>query len=182
MGPGADRPLVVCLRLVDLAPDFEPAECRPARVAGFHRCLKMRSCTNRGSPRRAGFGSGPGIRRQLPGPGLSGAARAQVRRCWPNSGCARCRTASMSPRWLTCSTRPARCGHWRSRCLGRAPTGRAELTDAELIHILRHAQGRYGTTLDYVDAPLPGCKRWASGPCAGAHPAAGLTPRAQLGR
>jgi cation transport protein ChaC len=36
-------------------PDFEYAERQPARVQGFHRCLKMRSRVNRGSPQEPGL-------------------------------------------------------------------------------------------------------------------------------
>ena len=36
-------------------PEFDAAECRPARVHGFHRALKMRSRVNRGTPETPGL-------------------------------------------------------------------------------------------------------------------------------
>lgn len=136
-------------------PDFEPAERRPASVAGFHRCLKMRSRTNRGTPAEPGLvlalvsgGSCRGLAYRVPrAQGAELLARLWLREM-PNG--------VYEPRWLACST-PA--GHVRALAFTlprSSPYWTGELAEPELLHILRHARGRYGTTLDYVERTVAG--------------------------
>lgn len=136
-------------------PDFEPAERRPARVAGFHRCLKMRSRTNRGTPAEPGLvlalvsgGSCRGLAYRVPrAQGAELLARLWLREM-PNG--------VYEPRWLVCSTPAGQVRALAFTLPRSSPSWTGELTDAELLHILRHARGRYGTTLDYVERTVAG--------------------------
>jgi cation transport protein ChaC len=130
-------------------PEFDPAEHRPALVHGWHRALRMRSRINRGTPERPGL-----VFALLPGGACRGevyrlpAARApaELERLWQRE----MPTGVYTPRWLPChtvqGTVPALAFTLARRheaCLDRLP-------DAQMLDILRHARGRYGTTLDYL--------------------------------
>lgn len=130
-------------------PEFEADECRPARVHGWHRALRMRSQVNRGTPQRPGL-----VFALLPGGACRGEvhrlpmqhARQELQRLWQRE----MPTGVYTPRWLPCHT-PAgmvpalafTLDHRHEACLGR-------LADDEVLDILRHARGRYGSTLDYL--------------------------------
>ena len=130
-------------------PEFEAAEHRSALVRGWHRALRMRSRINRGTPELPGL-----VFALLPGGACRGIvyrvprerADAELERLWqremPN--------AVYDPRWLPCRTAqgvvPA-LAFTLSRRSG-ACTGR--LCDEEMLHVLRHARGRFGTTLHYL--------------------------------
>jgi cation transport protein ChaC len=130
-------------------PEFHAAEHRVARVHGWHRALRMRSRVNRGTPERPGLvfallpgGSCHGIAYRVP----RRRAAAELERLWaremPN--------AVYDPRWLPCRTAG---GELRALAftLSRAsPNFIATLADLELLHILRHARGRFGSTLEYL--------------------------------
>lgn len=130
-------------------PEFDAAEHRPALVHGWHRALRMRSRVNRGTPQQPGL-----VFALLPG----GACRGVVYRLRPE-------TAEQELERLWAREQPT--GVYDARLLpARTPQGvlpalaftlsrRSEaclprLHDAELLHILRHAHGRYGSTLDYL--------------------------------
>lgn len=129
--------------------EFEVAEHRPARVAGWHRAFRMRSRVNRGTPDNPGLvfalmagGSCCGGVYRLP----PDQAEASLRQLWLRE----MPTGVYEPRWLACRT-PQGTVHALAFTLDRrhpAHTGR--LDDDRLLAILRQAQGRYGSTLDYL--------------------------------
>lgn len=130
-------------------PDFEYAERLPARVQGFHRCLKMRSRVNRGSPEEPGLvlalvsgGSCRGLVYRV----ARATADTVLQQLWERE----MPTGVYEPRWLRCAT-PLGVQRALAFTLSRhSPNWMGHIQEAELVHILRHAQGRYGTTLDYL--------------------------------
>ena len=130
-------------------PEFKFSEHRAARVHGWHRALRMASRINRGTPERPGL-----VFALLPGGSCHGAAyriprqrvAAELDRLWLRE----MPTGVYDPRWLACRT-----GHGDVQALAftlsrRSPQHTGHLADAQLIDILRHAHGRYGSTLDYL--------------------------------
>lgn len=130
-------------------PEFDAVERRHALVRGWHRALRMRSRINRGTPERPGLvfallpgGACRGEVHRIP----SAQAEAELARLWARE----MPTGVYTPRWLPCHTSqgmvPALAFTLDRRseaCLDRLP-------DDEVLEILRHARGRYGTTLDYL--------------------------------
>ncbi len=130
-------------------PEFDTDERRDARVHGWHRALRMRSRINRGTPERPGL-----VFALLPGGACRGEvhrlpaarAEAELQRLWARE----MPTGVYTPRWLPCHT-PAgtvpalafTLDRRHEACLDRLP-------DAQMLDILRHARGRYGSTLDYL--------------------------------
>ncbi|MDE2395265.1 MAG: gamma-glutamylcyclotransferase [Burkholderiales bacterium] len=130
-------------------PEFDAAEHRSALVRGWHRALRMRSRVNRGTPAQPGL-----VFALLPGGACRGVvyrmrcehADEELERLWAremptgvyDARLLPCRTAQgvVSALAFTLSPRS-------ESCLGR-------LADDEIVHILRHARGRYGSTLDYL--------------------------------
>jgi len=130
-------------------PEFDAEEHRPAQVHGWHRALRMRSRVNRGTPQRPGLvfalvagGSCRGVVYRL--------ARERVvdelHRLWlremPNG--------VYEPRWLPCRTPQGRVVALGFTLPRSSPNFVERLADEELLEIMRHAQGRYGTTLQYL--------------------------------
>jgi len=130
-------------------PEFDAVERRPAQVHGFHRALKMHSRINRGTPQCPGL-----VFALLPGGSCRGMAwriehrhvDAVLARLWeremPN--------AVYDARWLSCRT-----GKGPLRALGftlsrHSPNYTGALEEAQFLHILRSAAGRYGSTLEYL--------------------------------
>lgn len=130
-------------------PEFQAAEHRIARVHGWHRALRMRSRVNRGTPERPGL-----VFALLPGGSCHGVvyrvarrnASAELERLWaremPN--------AVYDPRWLPCATARGEVRALAFTLSRSSPNFTGIMADHELIHILRHARGRFGTTLDYL--------------------------------
>ena len=130
-------------------PEFEFTEHRPARVRGWHRALRMRSHINRGTPQQ------PGLVYALVSGGMCQGmvyrisqqrVEAELQRLWQREML----TGVYDPRWLQCHTAdgPVRAlGFTLSR---RSASFTGRLGDDEMLYILRHAQGRYGSTLDYL--------------------------------
>jgi cation transport protein ChaC len=139
-------------------PDFEFLERLPARVSGFHRCLKMRSRTNRGTHEQPGLvlalvsgGSCRGllyrVDKAIAGPVLE--------RLWERE----MPSGVYEPRWLRCETEDG--GHQRALAFTlsrQSPSWTGSLAEQELLHIFRHARGRYGTTLDYLLKTVQGLR------------------------
>lgn len=131
-------------------PGFAPADTLVAKVQGFHRALRLRSLVNRGSAEVPGLvmtllsgGSCKGLVYRIP----PERAEAELQRLWLREMV----VGTYVPRWLPCFS-PA--GEHRALAFTlsrRSPGWAGDLPDERLLHILRHARGRYGTTLDYLE-------------------------------
>lgn len=130
-------------------PEFEAAEQRLARVHGQHRAFRMRSRINRGTPERPGL-----VCALVPGGSCSGMvyrlepsrADAELRRLWDREMF----TGVYDPKWLQCQTPHGQVTALAFTLSKRSPNYIGELDDDTLIGILRHARGRFGSTLDYL--------------------------------
>jgi cation transport protein ChaC len=130
-------------------PEFDFAERRPARVHGWHRALRMWSRINRGTPELPGLvfallpgGSCQGVVFRVPHREAPVVLDALWAREMP--------TGVYDPRWLPCAT-PHGTVHALAFTLSRrSPSFTGELSPAQIRHILGHARGRYGSTLDYA--------------------------------
>ncbi|MFI4929375.1 MAG: gamma-glutamylcyclotransferase [Burkholderiales bacterium] len=130
-------------------PEFEATEHRVGHVHGWHRALRMRSRVNRGTPELPGLvfallpgGSCHGVAYRVP----RRRAAAELERLWRRE----MPSAVYDPRWLPCRT-----SHGEVRALAftlsrRSPSFVETLADRDLLHVFKHAKGRFGTTLDYL--------------------------------
>lgn len=131
-------------------PEFEFSQQLIARVQGYHRALRMRSRLYRGTPEQPGL-----VLALLSGGSCRGMlyrvdatrAEATLRQVWDREMI----SGVYEPRWLSChaadgSTRQA-LAFTLSR---RSPNCTGALDEAQLVHVLRHASGRYGSTLEYL--------------------------------
>jgi glutathione-specific gamma-glutamylcyclotransferase len=59
-------------------------------------------------------------------------------------------TGTYTPRWLACQTPQGTLKALAFTLDKHSPAHLGALEDTELLHILRHARGRYGRTLDYL--------------------------------
>jgi len=130
-------------------PEFEAVEDRPAMVHGWHRALAMRSRINRGTPECPGL-----MFALVPGGSCRGRAyrieeshvEAELTRLWRRE----MPTGVYDPKWLACRT-PLGSVHGLAFTLSRkSPSHTGELPDAQMLEILRIAEGRYGSTLAYL--------------------------------
>jgi cation transport protein ChaC len=138
-------------------PEFDFTQALPARVLGFHRVLRMRSRVNRGSPQEPGL-----VLALLSGGSCRGlvyriqreAGEAVLPRLWaremPNG--------VYEPRWLNCDTDAGRLRALAFTLSRQSPNWTGPLHEPELLHIFRHARGRYGTTLDYLLRTVQGLR------------------------
>jgi glutathione-specific gamma-glutamylcyclotransferase len=130
-------------------PEFDAVETQPARLLGWHRCLRMRSRINRGTPELPGL-----VFCLLNGGTCKGVAfrvsprswRDDLARLWDREMF----TGVYEPRWLACRT-----PHGTVRALAFTlerlhPNHTGPIADDAMLDILRHARGRYGTTLEYL--------------------------------
>jgi cation transport protein ChaC len=130
-------------------PEFDAAEHRPALVHGWHRALRMRSRVNRGTPQQPGL-----VFALLPG----GACRGVVYRMRPENAEAELEklwdrempTGVYDPRLLPCRTPQGPVVALAFTLSRRSEACLPRLPDHEVCHILRHARGRYGTTMAYL--------------------------------
>ncbi len=130
-------------------PEFHAAEQRLARVHGHHRALQMRSRINRGTPQQPGLvfalmrgGSCQGMVYRIE----RERADAELKRLWARE----MPTGVYDPKWLPCQTAQGTV-HALAFTLSRSsPNYTGELDDDTLLRILRHARGRFGSTLDYL--------------------------------
>jgi cation transport protein ChaC len=130
-------------------PEFMADEQRRATVHGWHRCLRMRSRVNRGTPERPGLvfalvrgGSCQGMAYRLARERVA----VELERLWLRE----MPTGVYDPRWLRCRT-----DHGAVRALaftlGRdSPALTEPMPDESMLEVFRHANGRFGSTLDYV--------------------------------
>lgn len=130
-------------------PEFEVAEQLRAHVLGWHRALRMWSRINRGSFEQPGL-----VFALLPGGSCQGLVcrvpddnRAQVlERLWARE----MPMAVYTPRWLRCRTPQGTVPALAFTLARSHPSHTGELSAHQLQHIFRHAQGRFGSTLDYA--------------------------------
>lgn len=130
-------------------PEFDAAERRMARVHGWHRALRMRSRVNRGTPERPGL-----VYALLPGGSCRGMvfrlqpehAEQDLRRLWARE----MPFAVYDPRWLPCRTELGVVPALAFTLSRRHESHVGRLPDVQMLEILRHARGRYGTTLEYL--------------------------------
>ncbi len=130
-------------------PEFDAIELRPARVQGWHRALQMRSRVNRGTPARPGLVFalvGGGACRGLVYRLAPERAEAELERLWQRE----MPTGVYDPRWLACNTPAGRVHALAFTLSRRSPNYTGPVPDTEMLEILRHARGRYGSTLDYL--------------------------------
>ncbi|MCV2353829.1 gamma-glutamylcyclotransferase [Paucibacter sp. B2R-40] len=139
-------------------PGFTPANTLPAQVHGYHRALRLRSLVNRGNAAQPGL-----VLALLSG----GSCRGLIYRVEPAQSAALLNElwaremviGSYEPRWLNCQT-PHGPQLALSFTLARQSPGYVgALSDADLLHIFEHAQGRYGTTLDYLLRTVEGLRQ-----------------------
>jgi cation transport protein ChaC len=130
-------------------PEFEAAEHRPASVRGWHRAFKMRSRVNRGSPEQPGLvfalvsgGMCRGVVFRIP----QRQADTELTRLWQRE----MPTGVYDARWLLCQTEQEPVKALAFTLSRRSPNFTGRIDDAQMLHILQHAHGRYGSTLDYL--------------------------------
>jgi cation transport protein ChaC len=130
-------------------PEFEAAEHRPALLKGWHRALRMRSRVNRGTPGEPGL-----VFALLPGGACKGVvyrlhperAEAELERLWARE----MPTGVYDARLVPCRTAEGPVLALAFTLARTSPACLPRIGDAEMLHILRHAHGRYGTTLEYL--------------------------------
>ncbi len=134
-------------------PAFEPLQALPARVWGHHRALRMRSLRDRGTPQRPGL-----VFALLPGGCCTGVVQRvsdeQAESVFDSLWLREMEASPYRPHWLRARTASG-AGSVVVSALGFTLPGHSErhardLSDAELLEILRHARGRHGSTLDYL--------------------------------
>ncbi|HSV68556.1 MAG TPA: gamma-glutamylcyclotransferase [Methylibium sp.] len=130
-------------------PEFHAAEQRPARIHGHHRALQMRSRVNRGTPERPGLvfalvsgGSCAGMVYRIE----RERAESELRRLWARE----MPTGVYDPKWLPCRTADGPVTALAFTLSRRSPNYTGAVDEDTLLAILRHARGRYGSTLDYL--------------------------------
>jgi cation transport protein ChaC len=130
-------------------PEFHAVEQRGALLHGYHRALRMRSRVNRGSPQEPGLvfallsgGSCRGLVYRI----AHEQAEATLTRLWARE----MPTGVYDPQWVACRTAEGEVTALAFTLSRRSPGWTGPLDDTRLLHIFRHAQGRYGSTLDYL--------------------------------
>jgi cation transport protein ChaC len=130
-------------------PEFDAVEHHHALVRGWHRALRMNSRINRGTPQQPGL-----VFALLPGGACRGVvyrlhperADDELERLWAREMV----TGVYDPRLLPCRTERGVIPALAFTLSRRSPQCLPRLGDDQLLHILRHARGRFGTTLEYL--------------------------------
>lgn len=130
-------------------PEFDAAEHRTALVHGWHRALRLRSRVNRGTPELPGL-----VFALLPGGACRGMvyrlrtehAEAELERLWARE----MPTGVYDARLLPCRTPQGTVAALAFTLSRRSEACLPRLPDEDVLHILRHARGRYGSTLEYL--------------------------------
>lgn len=130
-------------------PEVAVAERRPATTPGWHRAFRMHSHLYRGTSERPGL-----VFALMPGGCCHGVAlrlqparaEADLHQLWARE----MPSHVYRPRWLKCHTTqgPVRALGFTLDRHSHSHAGR--LDDARVLEILRHAEGRMGSTLDYL--------------------------------
>lgn len=138
-------------------PEFEAVESREARLLGWHRALRMTSRVNRGTPERPGLvfalfhgGTCRGVVYRLD----PRTRRDDLVRLWSRE----MPLATYEPRWLPCRTARGTVSALTFTLHRRHPSHAGRLADDAMLDVLRHAHGRYGSTLDYLLATSRGLR------------------------
>ncbi len=130
-------------------PEFDATEHRDAYVRGWHRAFHMASRINRGTPEQPGL-----VFALLPGGSCHGAVyrvqRAQAGTVLEQLWHREMPTGVYDPRWLQCKTPSGDVQALAFTLSRKSPQHTGSIDDARMVHILRSARGRYGTTLDYL--------------------------------
>jgi cation transport protein ChaC len=132
-------------------PEFDFRTAQAARVHGYHRCLRMRSQLYRGTEHQPGLvlalisgGSCEGVLYDI----APEHADTVLRQVWAREMI----SGAYTPRWLACRGRDG--GHLGQALAftlqRRSPNLVGPLAEDELLRVFRHARGRYGSTLDYL--------------------------------
>lgn len=139
-------------------PEFEAAEQRPARVSGYHRCLKMWSRVNRGTPEHPGLvfalmsgGSCAGLALRVPHDEVEALMPVLWAREMPNP--------VYDPKWLRCQTAQGPVSALAFTLSRRSPSHTGTLSAERYREIFARSSGRYGTTLDYARQTFDGLLR-----------------------
>ena len=130
-------------------PEFDAVERRDAVVHGWHRALRMRSRVNRGTPEVPGL-----VFALLPGGSCRGVvfrlarerAHDELDRLWVRE----MPMGVYDPRWLPCRTAAGPVQALAFTLSRRSEACLPRLADEQIVDVLRHARGRYGTTLEYL--------------------------------
>lgn len=130
-------------------PDFDFSERHATRVYGWHRALAMWSRVNRGTPEQPGL-----VFALLPGGSCHGViyrvphrdAEAVFDRLWARE----MPSGVYDARWLPCATPHGPIEALAFTLSRRSPSYTGTLAREQYRHIFRHAEGRYGSTLDYA--------------------------------
>jgi cation transport protein ChaC len=130
-------------------PEFDACEQRLARVHGHHRSLRMSSRVNRGTPQQPGLvfalvsgGSCQGMVYRVE----RARAESELRRLWERE----MPSGVYDPKWLPCQTGQGPVSALAFTLSKRSPNYTGEIDEDTLVRILRHANGRFGSTLDYL--------------------------------
>jgi len=138
-------------------PEFEAAEQRLAKVHGYHRSLQMWSRINRGTPERPGL-----VFALMPGGSCAGLAlrlpHAEVEKQMPALWAREMPNPVYDPKWLRCQTPMGPVTALAFTLSRRSPSYTGVLSDAQYRAIFQHANGRYGSTLDYAQQTLAGLR------------------------
>jgi glutathione-specific gamma-glutamylcyclotransferase len=130
-------------------PEFDAVEHRSAQVRGWHRAFRMASRINRGTPEQPGL-----VFALLPGGSCHGAVyrvrREQADEVLEQLWAREMPTGVYDPRWLACRTARGEVHALAFTLSRKSPQHTGSIDDSRMLHILRHAKGRYGTTLDYL--------------------------------
>ncbi len=130
-------------------PEFQATERRSALLHGWHRALRMRSRVNRGSPQTPGLvfallsgGACRGFVYRLRGEHIE----QDLQQLWARE----MPTGVYDARVLPCRTASGTVPALAFTLPRSSPACLHRLSDGELLYALRHAHGRYGSTLDYL--------------------------------
>ncbi|VVE39759.1 gamma-glutamylcyclotransferase [Pandoraea anhela] len=131
-------------------PGMPVEECHRARVHGYHRGLYLWSRVNRGTPEQPGLvlaldrgGSCAGVAMRL----AARHARAELETLWYREMA----MGSYRPMWLNCQLADGRAKPGLAFVMRREAVSYAgRLSDEIIRQVFDRAQGRYGTTHDYV--------------------------------
>ena len=138
-------------------PEFQAAEQRLARVQGYHRCLKMWSRVNRGTPERPGLvfalmagGSCQGLALRLPFEEVEAMMPTLWAREMPNP--------VYDPKWVRCQTAQGPVTALAFTLSRHSPNYTGSLSTERYREIFTHSVGRYGSTLQYASQTLEGLR------------------------